>query len=490
VLSRVGVEVVSGSPAAIRALAADPRVAGVAPDDQVQLSGHDYKSRGDSAAVYAWQGLGDSVGKGTAGAGVTIAVLDTGVSDTPALNRASARLVDGVDVSRLAAGGEARTSGNFTDSYGHGTFMANLIAGGPVDGVSSKRTLGVAPGARIVVVKVADDRGATSLSQVLAGMDWVAAQAPKIQVLNIALSHDRPGSAYGADPLTAGVEHLANGGLVVVAAAGNTRGEVGDPGLAPQALTVGSADLTNGRNDETNARVADFSGSANVAGVRKPDVVASGVGLLSLLPRNSVIARQHPDALQDNGLYRGSGTSESTAIASGAVAVLLSNHPDARLVDVKPALRVAADDIEGGKAAGQGLLDLSRALKDLHKYTKSGGNDASGEDALDTAKWNANSWLHGTWERWLAAAWTANSWSADGTWTANSWSSASWGTNGWSANSWAANSWAANSWAANSWAANSWAANSWAANSWAANSWAANSWAANSWADQSWGNNQ
>jgi serine protease AprX len=501
VLPHVGVEVVTGSPAAIRALATDPRVAGVAPDDRVQLTGHDYKNRGDTQSAFAWQGLGDKVGKGTAGAGVTVAVLDTGVSDTPALNRASARLVDGVDVSRLASGGEARTSGTFTDAYGHGTFMANLIAGGPVDQVASKRTLGVAPGARVVVVKVSDDRGLTSLSQVLAGMDWVAAQAPKIQVVNIALSHDRPGSAYGADPLTAAVEHLTQGGLIVVAASGNTRGEVGDPGLAPQALTVGAADLTNGdtgddrrkndsESDTRNARVADFSGSANVAGVRKPDLVASGVGLLSVLPRGSVISRQHPDALQDNGLYRGSGTSESTAVTSGAVAVLLSNHPEARLVDVKPALRVAADDIEGGRAGGQGLLDLSSALKGLRKYTKSGGNDASGESALDTAVWNANCWQRCSWEGWLARAWAANSWAADGTWAANSWSSATWGTESWSANSWAANSWAANSWAANSWAANSWAANSWAANSWAANSWAANSWAASSWADQSWGDDR
>jgi serine protease AprX len=465
----------------------------------VQLTGHDEGQKHNAAdpGVYAWQGLGGKAGKDVAGAGVTIAVLDTGVSDTPALNRASSRLVDGVDTSRLQSGGDARTSGTFNDGYGHGTFMANLIAGGPVDQVSGRRALGVAPGARVVVVKVADDRGATSLSQVLAGMDWVAAQAPKIQVVNIALSHQRPNGAYGADPLTAGVEHLVAGGLVVVAAAGNTPGEVGDPGMAPQALTVGAADLTDGSDDgnngngnnenDNNASVADFSGSANVAGVRKPDLVSSGVGLLSILPSRSVIARAHPEALQDNGLYRGSGTSESTAVTSGAVAVLLSNNPDARLTDVKPALRVAADEIDGGRAQGNGLLDVSNALKDLRRYVRNGGDNANGEDSLDVATWKANSWLHGGWEKWLSKAWSANSWAADGSWSANSWSANSWSSDNWSANSWAANSWAANSWAANSWAANSWSANSWSANSWAANSWSANSWSAGSWADQSWG---
>jgi hypothetical protein len=121
-------------------------------------------------------------------------------------------------VSRLAAGGDARTSGHFTDGYGHGTFLASLIAGGKVPG-SGNRAIGVAPSARIVVVKVADGKGRTTLSEVLAGMDWVAAHARAIQVVNIALAVDRPTApAYGADPLTAGVEHLRSDGVLVVAA--------------------------------------------------------------------------------------------------------------------------------------------------------------------------------------------------------------------------------------------------------------------------------
>jgi serine protease AprX len=478
----VGVEVVAGTPAAIRSLAANPRVAGISPDDRLVLTGREERKGRLEDGVFAWSGLDDKTGRGQAGAGVTVALVDTGVSDTPALNRASARLVDGVDTSRLGNTGEAPTSGVFSDGYGHGTFMANLIAGGPIDQVPGKRALGVAPGARVVVVKVADDQGVTSLSQVLAGLDWVAAQAPKIQVVNIALAHARPQNAYGADPLTAAVEHLTKGGLIVVAAAGNTRGEIGDPGLAPQALTVGAADVTTDKA-EREPRVAPFTGSGVVAGVRKPDLVASGVDLLSLLPPQSLVARRNPSSLQRNGLYRGSGTSESTAVTSGAVATLLSNHPDARLSQVKPALRLAADRIDGGPAQGQGLLDLTGALRELRQYD---GADASGEAAFDSQSWQASSWYGGSWAAWLADAWTANPWAADGSWSTRSWSLNTWNDDDWSASSWSASSWAASSWAASSWAASSWAAGSWAAGSWAAGSWAANSWAAGSWAAGSW----
>ncbi|MFL6240104.1 MAG: S8 family serine peptidase [Actinomycetes bacterium] len=485
VFAHIGSEVVVGTPAALRRLSADPRVAGISPDDRVGFASHDNDKRHDQ---YAWQRMGGSAGHQNAGAGVTVAVLDTGVSDTPALNRASGRLVDGVDTSQLFDGGEASTSGTFDDGYGHGTFMANLIAGAHVDAAPRNLGVGVAPMARVVVVKVADAQGTTSLSEVLAGMDWVAVQAPKIQVLNVALSHQRPGDSYGADPLTAAVDHVLADGVLVVAAAGNTAGVVGDPGFDPKAITVGAADLTY-----HSPRVAPFSGSANIYGLSKPDVVASGVGLLSYLPPDSVIARENPLAAQPNGLWRGSGTSEATAVTTGAIATLLSDNPQARLLDVKGALRLAADQIDGDAGQGRGLLDLDNAFNvvvNCRPGTTAGcSRYPNGEDALNQRAWDNHVWLHGTWIDWLANSWSANSWS-DGSWSANSWSANSWSTANWTANSWSANSWSANSWSANSWSANSWSANSWSANSWSANSWSANSWSANSWSAQSWGDDR
>jgi len=157
-LPAVHMAVVRGDRAAMVRLAGARGVLGLAPDDGVQLAGHDERLGG---GVLAAQELGGAAGRPGAGAGVRVAVVDTGVSDTAALDRASGRLVDGVDTS----GGTA--PGPYEDGFGHGTFMADLVAGGPFAG----RVLGVAPAATVVVVKVASVDGSTSLSRVAAGLD-------------------------------------------------------------------------------------------------------------------------------------------------------------------------------------------------------------------------------------------------------------------------------------------------------------------------------
>ena len=91
--------------------------------------------------------------------------------------------------------------------------MANLVAGGPVPGTAASRSLGVAPGATVVVVRVAREDGTTSLSSVLAGLDWVATHPDQVDVANLSLSYDRPGDAYGADPLTEAVDAVRDAGV-------------------------------------------------------------------------------------------------------------------------------------------------------------------------------------------------------------------------------------------------------------------------------------
>jgi serine protease AprX len=459
VLRHVGSEVVRAPQAALLALAGDPRVAGVAPDRTGQVLGHAYGKGKKSAGLYASQylsteGKSDGHGNSDLGRGVNVALLDTGVSDTAALNRASGRITDGVDVSQLSSGGPARTSGQFTDGFGHGTFLASLIAGGKVAG-SDGNTLGVAPAARIVVVKVADDAGQTSLVDVLAGLDWVAAHARAIQVVNVALAVPRPTApAYGADPLTAAVEHVRADGVLVVAAVGNTPGQVGDPGMDPQALTVGAADLTDG------SRVASFSGGGIVDGVGKPDVLASGVDLLGLLPTSSLIARTHSSAWQPNGLFRGSGTSEATAVTSGVAAVWFSRHPGGAPGSAKTALRAAA--IGGGSRdvrVGAGLVQLQQSR------ASNGSSAGTGEAGFDAQHWQREAWLDGSWESWLAQAWSGPAWDAS-SWSASTWSASSWSSSSWSASSWSASSWSASSWSSSSWSSSSWSASSWSDYAW------------------------
>jgi serine protease AprX len=453
VFRHLGSEFVTAPLSSLEHLAADPRVAGMSPDRTGHVTG---ASTGSGSGVLASNWLGGSAGRDGTGYHVNVALLDTGLTDTPALNRASGRVTDGVDVSHLAAGGKARTSGTFTDGYGHGTFLASLIAGGKVKG-SGDRALGVAPSARIVVVKVADDRGRTALSQVLAGMDWVAAHARAIQVVNLALAVERPTApAYGADPLTAAVEHVRAAGVLPVVAAGNTKTEVGDPGMDPQALTVGAADVTS-----SHVRVADFSGRGVVAGVTKPDVIAPGLHMLGLMPSSTYIYKHNPQGRASNGLFKGSGTSEATAIASGVAAAYISAHPHhhANPVQAKAAVRDAAKAVHKA-GAGAGVVQMVGA--DGASAPKS---DA-GESGFNADSWNRNAWQNGDWVNWLASSWSASSWSAS---------------------SWSASSWSASSWSASSWSASSWSASSWSASSWSASSWSASSWSASSWSDYSWG---
>lgn len=459
VFRSVGAEVVSATPAALRGLAGDPRVAGVTPDRHGRIAGDDGVDESAAHGVLASDALGGAAGRPGTGAHVNVALLDTGVSDTRALSRASGRITDGVDVSQLAAGGEARTSGEFTDGYGHGTFLASLIAGGRVPG-SGDRAIGVAPAARIVVVKVADAQGDTSLSEVLAGLDWVAAHARAINVVNLALAVDRPtGPAYGADPLTVAVEHVRAAGVVVVAAAGNKAGEVGDPGLDPQALTVGAADV-----DRTSAQVASFSGSGVVAGVSKPDVVAPGVHVLGVINSDSLIAATHPEGRVSHWLFKGSGTSEATAITSGVVAAYLAQHPDASPLQVKSAVRNAATGMHDSRA-GAGMVQLVNGAGGDVSAT------AAGEASFDAVSWSANAWqgVPG-WQTQLQSMWSGPAWDAI-TWSAITWSAVSWSSSTWSAVSWSAVSWSAVSWSAVSWSAVTWSAVTWSAVSWSDYGW-------------------
>ncbi len=404
-LPAIGEAVVRGTAAALARLAAAGGVLGVFPDDPVLLSG-----RGDAsgAGVAASESLGGPAGTKDAGRGVSVAVVDTGVTDTAALSRSTGRLVDGVDTSPVMTGGSALTTGRFEDAHGHGTFMASLVAGGPVES-SKNKAVGIAPAATVVVVKVADSSGSTSLSAVVAGLDWVARHASRIDVANLSFSHSRPGSGYGGDPLNAAVERVADAGVVPVVSAGNVADEVGDPGFDPRALTVGAADLRAER-----PTVASFSGSAVVAGVHKPDLVANGVSVLGVLPPSSIVAREHPSAHAVGALWRGSGTSQATAVVSGAAALYLQAHPSATPAQVKASLRTAARALPGDRD-GQGLVRHTvRVVAAPDGTSLSGGGDLTGEGSFDASSWSASSWSASSWSAssWSASSWSASSWSA------------------------------------------------------------------------------
>jgi serine protease AprX len=341
--------------------------------------------------------------------------------------------------------GTIAEQGTFTDGYGHGTFMASLIAGDKVDGTGNLG-LGVAPGATVDVVKVADDQGNTSLAAVLAGLNWVATHSDSVDVANLSLAVDRPSDQYGIDPLNFAVTLTRASGVTVVVAAGNTPGVVGDPGFDPAALTVGAADTT-----AKSPTVASFSGYANVDGMGKPDVVAAGVNILGEMPSDALISQQYPSARQPSGLFRGSGTSQSTALVSGLAALYLQAHKWASPYQVKAAIRGAAANIGNGSADGQGLVSVP---------TGAAYNPFNTGEQVNLFQWYSTASIWGPF--WLGS---------DDAWNVRNWTARHWLVRNWTARHWLARNWTARNWLARNWTVRNWTARNWTVRNWAAATW-------------------
>jgi serine protease AprX len=320
------------------------------------------------------------------------------------------------------------------------------------------------------VVKVADANGNSDLLSVVAGLAWVAAHADTIKVANLALGVDAPMGVYGPDPLNVATEWLRAAGVTVVVAAGNTPGIVSDPGFTAGALTVGAADLTGARPS-----VATWSGYGVVAGVSKPDVVASGVSVLSLLPAQSVIARNNPGSRTPKGLYRGSGTSQATAITAGIAALYLQAHPSADTTEVKSSIRAAARSLN---AVGSGVGTV-RATSDASNAA------GDGEDGFNAEAWVAGAYAEDgvsltTWLTELATVWFGDA-QMGGTWSQARWSSQSWRSQAWRVQTWSSQSWRSQAWRSQAWRSQSWRSQAWRSHSWRTQAWRSHSWRSIGW---------
>ncbi|MDQ1535145.1 MAG: serine protease AprX [Actinomycetota bacterium] len=384
-----------------------------------------------------------------AGDNVGVALIDTGVNPTSDLN--GDRLVRGPDLS-----GE----GDGVDRFGHGTFMAGLIAG---DGTASSREptrhVGSAPGATVVSVKVAGADGATTLSKLIAGIGWVVVHEDdyNIGVLNLSFGAD-VNLPYVANPLSGAVEAAWASGITVVTSAGNGGGgTVTSPGDDPWIITVGSSDSagTGSTSDDT---LASWSGTKRFSTYSKPDVVAPGVSVVSLRATGSTIDSANPQARIGDVYFRGSGTSMSTALVSGAAAVLLAHHPDATPDDVKGSLVDGGVTVRGSAAPG---VDLQSA-----------------DDATPTSDW---------WQRYpIAFGGLGGRLGNQMPWTASRWTATRWTASRWTASRWTASRWTATRWTATRWTASRWTATRWTASRWTDADWTASRWTASRWTDASW----
>jgi serine protease AprX len=441
---------------------------------------------------------------GYTGQGVDVAVIDTGVSPVDGLD-GSGKVVYGPDLSFES---QAPNLTNL-DTNGHGTFMAGLIA------AKSPAYRGMAPDARIVSVKVGVADGGTDVSQVIAAIDWIVQHRNdgdlNIRIINLSYGTNSA-QDYRVDPLAYAAEQAWKAGIVVVAAGGNygfqnhmnNAPALADPANDPWLIAVGSSD-SMGTLTQLDDKVPAFSPWPKRGATRGVDLVAPGTHIQGLRVPNSYIDVNHAEGRLGSDYFRGSGTSESAAIVSGAAALLLQKHPGATPDQVKKFLVTTGQDlvakaqaIGGGElqmtaslllgmngsnqqwasSSGTGSLEQSRGTDRLiHDGVElSGEQDIFGQP-FDSAAMAA---LEAAHHSWSGGAWNGSIWSG------NSWSGNSWSGNSWSGNSWSGNSWSGLSWSGNSWSGNSWSGNSWSGNSWSGNSWSGNSWSGDCWATGAW----
>ncbi len=456
---------------AVPALERTTGVRAVTPNTAVHLNGTGDNTGDGANSVYAREINADKAWQaGVTGRGVRVALIDTGVSPVRDLAGRIVRVADPRDrtkqVDCINFSGEP-TCG---DSYGHGTFIAGLIAGNGAD--SGGLYTGVAPESEIVSVKIAGRDGSADVTKLLAAIQWVVSfkDTYGIRVLNLSLGTDSRAS-YRIDPLNYAVQRAWRSGITVVVAASNrgpAAGTISKPADDPLVVTVGAVDdrETPSTNDD---RLPNFSGRGPTAadGLAKPDVVAPGGRLVSLRSPGSLVEELAPGGGPDAIYRRGSGTSMSAAVVSGAAALLAQAEPSWAPDRVKFALAATAIPVAtpDRMAVGSGLIDVQRARNAVSGLANAGlGTLSDATGSLDGARGSVFvtatcgfleklidpqcDRVHGN-ETGQNRAFDVGAFRQE--WTGNSWYASQWSGNSWYGSSWYGNSWYGTSWYGNSW---------------------------------------
>lgn len=287
--------------------------------------------------------------KGFEGEGITIAIIDTGVSPHNDLTRPRNRIIGFKDL--------VNNKDKPYDDNGHGTHVAGIIGG---NGYSSRgKYLGVAPKANIFAVKALDENGGGSTSKAIEAISYVIETKDKYNTKILNLSIGTPANNYCEnDPLCKTVNKAVEAGIVVVVAAGNSgpsRSTILSPGINENVITVGAVDDKR-TVDVSDDSIASFSSRGpTLEGIQKPDLVAPGVSINSL--SNTKLDSYVPL----------SGTSMATPLVSGSIALLLNKYGSLTPLQIKTVLTNSCIDLKTTKDhQGAGMLSL-RKLFDNEK---------------------------------------------------------------------------------------------------------------------------
>jgi len=410
---------------------------------------------------------------GFTGAGIGVAVIDSGISNDADLN-----------LSKVLSFNP--NSNSVIDVYGHGTHVAGIIGGN--GSKSDGQYQGVAPDVSLIGLKISDETGMAYESDTVDALHWVHENKDSynIRVVNLSIQSTVMQS-YNDSPLSLAAEILWFNGIVVVAASGNWEGGEYFPVYAapandPFIITVG-ATTEKGTSRIKDDAIASFSADGLTQDFfLKPEIYAPGKDIISVLSKDSSWDVEYPDRAILNGNYfRISGTSMAAPMVSGAAALLLQAEPNLTPDQVKYRLMNAAESVSKNpylnvyealttpttESANQGIVPhMLLAKMAMIAYWSS----QNGEENIDweSVDWSAVNWNAVDWDavNWNAVNWNAVNWNAVN-WNAVNWNAVNWNAVNWNAVNWNAVNWNAVNWNAVNWNAVNWDASiSWASVNW------------------------
>ncbi len=356
------------------------------------------------------------------GKGVGVAVIDTGIAgDHPDFRTSQSNSASRV-VASVATHPDAT---KLTDTYGHGTHVAGLIAGNSGYRASSDslrgKYAGAAPDANLVSIKASDDEGNATVLDVIYGLQFAVdfKSTYNIRVVNLSVE-SAVAESYKTDPLDAAAEAAWFKGIVVVAAAGN-RGTDADaaqyaPGNDPYVISVGAVDDNGTKDIGDDVRASWSTRGTTQDGFAKPDLYAPGAHIISSLAAGSEFASLCPSCIKGDGQYiQAGGTSMSAPIVSGVIASILQKRPKWTPNQVKGAILNTLRTLPGGgkeldavnayKASGDKLI----SNKNLTPNTLV--DAATGEIDYTRSRWSRSRWSEASGS--LGADWARSRWSCD-----------------------------------------------------------------------------
>jgi subtilisin family serine protease len=327
----------------VDAIRRDPRVRAVSIDDG-----------GEGAMLESLPLIGMDLvrAQGLDGAGVTVAVLDTGIDrrhpDFAGRVIAEQCFCDNGDGTGCCPGKETMRSGvgAAEDDHGHGTHVTGIIAGG-----GAVAPMGIAPKAKIISVKVMDSTNSfRSFTQVYLGLDWILTEHPEVDVINMSLGSFALYSAATCEnaAVALGMENviakLRERGVLITASSGNQASIIGTtlPACMGPVLGIGATydapmNYVNGVCSETGALrdgVACFTNSTTAI-----DLLAPGAMITS--------------SMRNGSFANWSGTSMAAPHVAGAIALMRQQSRT----------KITADQIESIlKTTGKPVTDARNGL--------------------------------------------------------------------------------------------------------------------------------